>query len=822
REIVGGTIPLVPSSAPASKVESATRAFLNTLAPLSGINDSLLRTHTLRKVGDTWFVRFDRVTANGEPVANAYAEVRITRGQVVLVRLETHPMAEAGLAPRVLAASAATAKAHDALAKWIPGASLVARGARAVVQPIPVNGAWAYRPAWEIESSNEEGGHWLSVVDGVYGEVLSRESLTRWAVAGSISGMTEPRLPGDALVSEHMAFAKPTVAGNAVVADTNGAWSSTAAAPASVTANLSGSFVHVANQGGANSSVTFSAANATGDDLTFDATNATTVEIDAYRHITEVRAWALGVTPSLAWLQQQLTVNVNLADTCNSYWDGTTVNLFSEDSTCNNTARIADVVYHEFGHGFHQNNLVSGVIDGAIGEGSGDYVSVTNTNDHLVGPRFFKNGGEVRDVEPNKVYPGDLTGEVHNDGLIWVGALWDLRKALITKYGYDAGRHATDMIFAKALSTGPTLDQAYDEVLLADDDDGNLANGTPNQCEIDAAFGLHGLNSTSSAFSMTHVEVVGPIPVSQAIPVTVTPPQTNSACAGNTVTGIDLKYTVDGGTAQTVPLTLSGSDYAGAIPAFSDEGHVVRYWFEAHLDGGNSILTPPEAPQNSYGFYVGTLFEVFKDDFDHGDRGWTHGGAHDDWTIGAPTGQGSDPTHAYSGANVFGNNLAGNYSPSADNFAESPTIDCRGCSGARLQFRRWLSVEDATYDHAIILVNGQQVYANPVGAGAGGALPKDPLWSFEDYDISAIADGHDVRIRFQLTSDQGAEYGGWNIDDVSIVTPTRPHAVPGKGCGCDLGGETPNVATLLPALLAGASIVMARARARKNQESLRR
>ena len=33
----------------------------------------------------------------------------------------------------------------------------------------------------------------------------------------------------------------------------------------------------------------------------------------------------------------------------------------------------------------------------------------------------------------------------------------------------------------------------YPEALLADDDDGDLANGTPNECEINKAFHAHGL-----------------------------------------------------------------------------------------------------------------------------------------------------------------------------------------------------------------------------------------------------------------------------------------------------------------------------------------
>lgn len=815
RAILGGTIALLPAGASAKDVERASRAFLNSVANLSGVSDALLRTNVLSKVGDTWFVRFDRVTANGTPVSGAFAELRLVKGRIVMIRLETHPQAEVSLPARKFAPAQAITRAHEALAAFVPGASLHGVAGREIIVPIAVGAGWVYRPAFEIETTTaDRSGHWRSVVDATYGEVLSRESVNRYAVAGTFTGMVEPRLPGDTLASEPFSFIRPTVGGAAVTADGTGAWTSAAATGSAVTTKLSGAFVNVSNQSGADASASFTAANATGDDYVFTGANASLPEIDGYRHILEARDWALTVIPSNPWLAQQLTVNVNTNDTCNSFWDGSTINLFLEGAQCNNTARIADVVYHEFGHGFQQNITISGQIDGAIGEGTGDYLSATITNDSRIGPLFFKTGGAVRDIEPDRVYPADLVGEVHEDGLLWGGSMWDLRKALIAKLG-STGTHTTDLLFTKALFSGPTLDQAFDEILLADDDDGNLANGTPNQCEIEAAFGIHGLFGSGALNALQHIEVVGPIASSQAVPLVAQAPAsaTVSACPGTTITSVDLKYTVDGGAAQVVALTDGASGWGGSIPAIGSDGHVLRYWFESHLDGGSTRVTPPLAPQNSYGFYVGPLVTIWKEDFEHGEDGWTHGGTSDDWAIGTPAGQANDPVAAYSGTNVLGNDLNGSYSPNADNWALSPTIDCNGCRGAHLQLRRWLGVEDATFDHATILVNDVPVYANPVGAGAGGALPKDPLWSFEDYDISQIADGHHVKIKFALTSDQGAEYGGWNVDDVAIVTPGALVAGGGgKGCGCDLGGDATAATALVPSLLAVGALIVRRRR----------
>jgi hypothetical protein len=61
----------------------------------------------------------------------------------------------------------------------------------------------------------------------------------------------------------------------------------------------------------------------------------------------------------IAWVNNSLTCNANQPSTCNANWNGTSVQFFAAGSSgtnnCENTGRISDVVYHEFGHGWHQN-----------------------------------------------------------------------------------------------------------------------------------------------------------------------------------------------------------------------------------------------------------------------------------------------------------------------------------------------------------------------------------------------------------------------------------------------------------------------------------
>jgi MYXO-CTERM domain-containing protein len=383
-------------------------------------------------------------------------------------------------------------------------------------------------------------------------------------------------------------------------------------------------------------------------------------------------------------------------------------------------------------------------------------------------------------------------GEPHADGLIWAGAMWDLRKALIATHGTN-GAAVTDAIFAGVLSTGPVLDQVLDEALLADDDDGDLANGTPNQCEILAAFSAHGLLSRTGG--LTHVEVLGPRLAGEATPVFVGKPEPQAAlCPLPEVTAARVRYTIDDGATQTIAMSATTGGFAATLPAQAGS-HVVRYWFEGDA-GPLTFRTPREGEESPFGFWSGPQFVVWEEDFETLPA-WEHDGNEDDWEIGAPLGLADDPADAFSGAYVLGNDLSddGFYEPYAFTWIESPVIDCRGCRNTHLQLRRWLNVEDAIYDQSRILVNGELVYVNPWN-GLGGAMPKDSRWVFHDIDVSDVADGERFTIRFSLETDEGLEFGGWTVDDVRIVTPTEPHYDP-PSCGCSTTERTAPFGSLL-------------------------
>ena len=97
------------------------------------------------------------------------------------------------------------------------------------------------------------------------------------------------------------------------------------------------------------------------------------------------------------------------------------------------------------------------------------------------------------------------------------------------------------------------------------------------------------------------------------------------------------------------PLTLSNESIEGEIPKYLDRG-VVQYYVEMEDTDGNQTTVPSDGDRHPFAFYVGELEEVYCNDFEADDGGFTHAllagegreGA-DDWQWGTPNRLGRRP-----------------------------------------------------------------------------------------------------------------------------------------------------------------------------------
>jgi len=92
----------------------------------------------------------------------------------------------------------------------------------------------------------------------------------------------------------------------------------------------------------------------------------------------------------------------------------------------------------------------------------------------------------MRNLDNNLHYPEDIVDEVHGDARIIAGAMWHTREIMGSGY-CDSLFH-----FAKYLHARDFCSYFLD-ILLTDDDDGDLTNGSPHYSAIYKQFGRHGI-----------------------------------------------------------------------------------------------------------------------------------------------------------------------------------------------------------------------------------------------------------------------------------------------------------------------------------------
>ena len=637
--------------------------------------------------------------------------------------------------------------------------------------------------AWEVRSrTTTPPGKWVVFVDAENGGVITHYNEVRF-VDGSVSGWHHERtLDGSPLVLSPMLEAVVSNGTDVTISDFDGLFSIDAGNTYST--DLNGDYVEVFNTAGPEGFLSSSA-----PDLEWTTADATQAEISTYVFLHHAREWGRSAAPEVGMVQGPIRSYVNIEDmSCNAYFDGN-VNFFAEDNQCNNTGEIADVNYHEWGHGFHAYSLQAGTFDGSLSEGASDTVSFLMTRDNVIAPHFFKAGWGIRDVAPNRVYPDDYSASsyaVHSNGLIFGGAMWDLLDILQDKEGEEQGYESTVAIFTGLLKGGPGVAESFEEALFADDDDGDLENGTPHECEIIDAFALHGLGPLGSGGGIYKTEYDPPsfnevpdLPFEVDLKVESTAPN----CFTVNPTVATVHYRVDGARWQEAEATVNGTNVAAAIPA-QEFGAFVEYWIEAEDESGGRFALPLGEQIAPYSYFNGPTLEVDCKKFDNGPGGFTHallsgepGDGADDWQRGTPAGRAGDPAHAFSGDSIWGNDLGqdnfnGEYQNDKKNELMSPPIDTRHYLDTFLHYRRWLTVEDGTFDQAKITADGEVVWKNYKGGETDHHI--DTSWVPHSVDLEGAGDSGLVQVAFSITSDGGLTLGGWNIDDFCILAPDTP------------------------------------------------
>ena len=365
--------------------------------------------------------------------------------------------------------------------------------------------------------------------------------------------------------------------------------------------------------------------------------------------------------------------------------------------------------------------------------------------------------GTFRDIDPNQASPhtgvpinpviANLANEIHNQGEIWCAALWDARVNLINQYGFSTGNQLILQLVTDGMNltpANPTFIQARDGILQAD----LVDNNGVNHHQLWMAFAKRGLGSGASAPPST--TTVGVVEAYQLPDDLVISPTVDFSAVGSiggpfnpptqTYTLYDTLTNAMGWAASaSVPwVTLSASNgtlaggggttnvvvglnaAANALPVGNYNGVVSLHQFaqrrcpdrQHFLDrfAAHHLLVPAELGP-----------------------GWPRQGQ---WAFGQPTGQGGtahgnpDPTSGFTGLNVFGVNLNGDYSTTVGGpyYLTSGPLNFTGCSGVVLQFERWLNSDYPPFVTNVIEVSSDDTNWTIIFRNDSGAIT-DSSWT---------------------------------------------------------------------------------------------
>jgi hypothetical protein len=539
-----------------SVLERIARKFLAAHPALFGTDGKDLRLASGRSgpASDAlWLVDFD-VVRGDLAVEGARIVFRVGHGNLIQMGSERLP--SPGLpAPQVkVTRKEAYAKLSDYVGGFDPAVDrLVDRG---TLRLLPVAAAdarfaegfdfaqgYGLETVWEL-SFRRKGvsGTWRGRVDATTGEIV--EFLDTNLDAGATGGVAADSDSG-AEILRPMPF---TDLGGGQSTNSAGMYSYSGTP---VTSTFNGLFVGVGDFCGG-----ISLTSNTAGDLPFGSTSAGNCETPgfggggntraartSFYHVNRGKDMVRGWLPGNTWLNSQLVVSVNNVGACNGYWNGSRILLYGAvQGACGASGEEPGFILHEFGHGVDQND--GNGLDASTTEAYADVTAALTLHNSCVAPGFRAANCDsygdpctactgLRDIDwarhtsaaPHTVAnytqthcgtggSGPCGGEPHCESHVPTEAVWDFANRDLPAPGGSAAWNVLERLWYLSRptstaaftcnTTGPTytsngcnVGSWWKTMRAMDDDDGNLANGTPHSCQLFAAFDRHGIACAS-------------------------------------------------------------------------------------------------------------------------------------------------------------------------------------------------------------------------------------------------------------------------------------------------------------------------------------
>jgi Zn-dependent metalloprotease len=705
-----------------AQAAAAAREFLASHTGLLGTRTDNLELQAVVHSRGKWAVHYRQI-AYGLPVTTGSAFVVIgDSGRLMAFGSDFFPEGHDSLARPALTAAEATLAAANALG----GTPRSDRPEEAdlVCVPAPGDEVYELRAAYRVVFESEAPfGKWESFVDAVSGEILGRQNLYRTGdVFGDVHAIVQDTGYCDGQSTRGIKNMNVTLSGvGTVVTDEffEFLFPDVGSDPLTITAEFRGPFFNVnrATGLGADALYTGTAVPGVAHPIFWDGTNARQDERDTFFNANRVHDFMKSIDPTFTELDYSMPVAVGRTDFyCpgNAWWDGTGMNFCEAGSGYANTGEMGNVVYHEYGHGVTQELYLKYARPeppSDIHEGNSDIIAVFNDRESIIGRGFYVGNctGGIRDLNNSLRYPEDLTGSGHHDGQIIGGVIWDAWQSLLATYPQAVADSIAwyDWHYSRDLGGPQTQPDQVLWTFIADDDDANLDNGTPNYDHLCLGATNHGFDCPEilTGVIIQHTPLGHTEDGSAGFDVMATITSTETTLNPAMLL---VYYRVNGGSYTDLLMSATGNpdEFSAHLPALSQNSEV-EYYIYAEDMNGNNRSNPPTAPTAVHAFDVAYEY----DDLESGVAEWTAGVPGDDattgvWEVCDPIGTAAQPEYdatADPGVNAFitgqcsgpncptGCTLGCNDVDSGTTTLLSPVYDLSTATQATIKYDRWYS-----------------------------------------------------------------------------------------------------------------------------------
>ncbi len=481
------------------------------------------------------------------------------------------------------------------------------------------------------------------------------------------------------------------------------------------------------------------------------------------------------------------------------------------------------VIIHELTHGlstrlvFNSSGL-TGIQSRSMGEGWSDWFGLVLTrresddingsypvgqyvrNNYARGIRRFPYSTSMT-TYPYTFKDVALNTEVHAAGEIWCNALWEMRAALIQRYGFQEGQRQSIQLVVDGLKMtprAPSFVDARNAILLAD----RANNGGANQCMLWQAFAKRGLGfdaNTTDADDGAPAESRDAAPycsdlgtlrldksqyvVNESVRVAL-----GDRNAGGTIMAqVSSSITGDRETITLAQESGIQGSFLGSVKLASGRAKAGDGILQGSSEAGDEVVITYEDANSGSGVAgqarataVFSREKAFLDDtVETGNQGWIASGT---WAI--------TNTRAASPTRCWTDTPGGRY-PTNSNFAlTSPLLDLTNLSEVTLAFAHSYEFPVVGLDFGVVEFSTDDGATWKRASAVTGAQTTFIPARFRMRGLDGQARAR-VRFRLQTVSNLG---DGWYVDDIRVLgRSTRASVIPPNST------QPPAIAGITPA-----------------------